>query len=84
MCESLDLETRVMNPLSENSDDSLMTHEPRVFFLIKMTLKMIGVFLSVQEKACLLTRDSSHDSDSSIHYLEVGKYRRQTGPSCRS
>ena len=29
---------------------------------------MPQVFLSLQEKICLLTRDSSHDSNSSIHY----------------
>ena len=30
---------------------------------------MTRVFLSLQEKARLLTRDSSHDSDSFIRYL---------------
>ena len=29
---------------------------------------MTQYFLSIQEKACLLTRESSHDSDSLIHY----------------
>ena len=30
---------------------------------------MTRVILSLQEKVCLPTCDSSHDSDSSIHYL---------------
>ena len=31
---------------------------------------MTRVITSTQEIACLLTRDSSHDSNSSIHYLQ--------------
>ena len=44
---------------------------PGDFFKVDngLILKMTRVFLSLQEKACLLTRDSSHDSHSSIHYF---------------
>ena len=48
-----------------------MTHEFRVILLIEITFKMTLVILSLTEKACLLTRDSSHDSNSSIHYPDV-------------
>ena len=36
---------------------------------------MTRVILTLQEKACLLTRHSSHDSDSSIHYLALVEAR---------
>ena len=36
---------------------------------MEITFKMTLVILSLQEKACLPTHDSSHDSKSSIHYL---------------
>ena len=47
----------------------LLTHESRVILIIRLTSKITRVFLSLQEKDFLLTRDSSHNSDSSIHYL---------------
>ena len=34
-----------------------------------LSFKMTSVFLSLKEKAHLLPRDSSHDYESSIHYL---------------
>ena len=44
-----------------------MIHESQVILPLKLTFKMIQVFPSRQVKACLLTLDSSHDFDSSIH-----------------
>ena len=67
MDESSYLVTRVVTPPSEISDDSQMTHKQRA---IEIKLKITSVFLSLQEKACLLTRQQSHDSDSSIHYCK--------------
>ena len=36
---------------------------------MKINFKMTWAFLSLQEKACLRTHDSSHESKSTIHYL---------------
>ena len=50
------------------SHDSKVTHEQQVILVIKFTSKMTRVIWSLIENACLLTHDSSHDSNSSIHY----------------
>ena len=46
-----------------------------------MTLKMTRVVLSPQEKACLITHDSSQDSDSSIHYSRNSEPAPVAAPS---
>ena len=39
---------------------------------------MTRVILSLQERACLLTRDSSHDSNSSILYFRMRLTQNET------
>ena len=51
----------------EGEEGEVLNHESRVIYIVKLILKMTQVITSTQEIACLLTRDSSHDSNSSIH-----------------
>ena len=44
-----------------------MTDESHVILLIEIRFKISLVILSLTEKACLLTRDSSHDSNPSTN-----------------
>ena len=75
MDESLDLVTRVMTPLSEISDDSLMTHEQRVILLIEIALQTTRVFQYPQEKACLLTHNLSNERQKQPQRICLKKIR---------
>ena len=53
---------------AENSWDSLRYSTPDQY--VQFTFKITRVFPSLLENACLIARDSRHDCNLSIHYLE--------------